>query len=204
MPEANQREEQIHAAADALVARGEHPTLDKVREEVGGGSYTLLSPALRRWRANRQPTTGLPALPANLQGRAESLVRDLWHAAQSAAQAQVAEERTTLEQAQAEAEQTQAAAEQRAEEAVQETDRLRKELEEAKAQLQTAERRAEATEAEAAQEAARAERAEAERDRMGQQIKEEREQVARLTAAIERLASRSDDPQDPADEEGSD
>ncbi|MBK5936828.1 DNA-binding protein, partial [Halorhodospira halophila] len=31
--------EQIHAAADAITARGERPTLTAVRRELGGGSF---------------------------------------------------------------------------------------------------------------------------------------------------------------------
>lgn len=202
MPQPSQREEQVHAAADALVAKGEKPTLEAVRQEVGGGSYSVLSPALQRWREIRKPTTQLPPLPENLEGKANSLIRDLWETAQSTAQNQLAEERATLEQAQAEAERIQLAAEEKAENAFEETEKLSKELEEARSELHAAQKRAESAETRAEQEKARADWTEAERDRLIRSLEAEREQVARLTATIERLATAPDPATEPAPSKG--
>lgn len=39
----------IHAAADRIVARGEKPTQVAIRTELGGGSYSTISTAMRSW-----------------------------------------------------------------------------------------------------------------------------------------------------------
>ena len=55
--------EQIIETAEALVERGASPTLAAVRQELGGGSFTTISEALRSWRERRQAS----------QARAESV-----------------------------------------------------------------------------------------------------------------------------------
>ena len=48
--------EQILAAADQIAAAGERPTLEAVRQIVGG-SYTTISPVLNEWKARQKEAT---------------------------------------------------------------------------------------------------------------------------------------------------
>jgi hypothetical protein len=41
---------EIHAIADRLAATGQRPTLAAVRKELGGGSFTTISEAMKDWR----------------------------------------------------------------------------------------------------------------------------------------------------------
>ena len=48
-------QDKIVAAASALVAEGvKNPTNDQVRERMGGGSLSHISPVMREWRQSRQ------------------------------------------------------------------------------------------------------------------------------------------------------
>ncbi|MCG3810126.1 DNA-binding protein [Psychrobacter sp. Ps4] len=42
--------EGIHAAADKLQANGTTPTQTKVREALGGGSFSTIGEALKTWK----------------------------------------------------------------------------------------------------------------------------------------------------------
>jgi hypothetical protein len=42
--------ESVWAAADALVAKGKRPTLDALRTELGGGSYTYIQSHITTWK----------------------------------------------------------------------------------------------------------------------------------------------------------
>jgi len=64
-------EQDVFEAADALLARGERPTIDRVRQELGGGSPNTINPHLDVWwkalgrRIGGVQAPGLP--PAFLQ-----------------------------------------------------------------------------------------------------------------------------------------
>lgn len=49
------REIEVWAAADALVAAGQRPTIERVRAHLGGGSPNTVSPMLKRWFATLGP-----------------------------------------------------------------------------------------------------------------------------------------------------
>lgn len=49
------REMEVWAAADALVAAGQRPTIERVRAHLGGGSPNTVSPMLKRWFATLGP-----------------------------------------------------------------------------------------------------------------------------------------------------
>lgn len=91
--------DQIHAAADALVADGKKPTLAAVRAIVGG-SYSTLSPALAKWRDEQDQTasrtTITDSVPPVVSQALLAAATKAWHEAQSLAQAQIAAERHQL------------------------------------------------------------------------------------------------------------
>lgn len=78
------RYEDVQRAIDALLRKGEAPSVHKVREELGTGSFTTISEHLREWRTRREENRDLPppgGMPAALQELAESL----WEKAQASA-----------------------------------------------------------------------------------------------------------------------
>ncbi len=98
--------EQIWAAADALDAAGQSPTLAAVRKAIGGGSFTTISEAMAQWRARKaDKSTPLrePAPPLVMERLAE-LGADIWAAALDLANARLNSEREALEVARAELE----------------------------------------------------------------------------------------------------
>lgn len=84
--------EDVKQAIDALMAKGEAPSVQKIREVLGTGSFTTISDHLREWRARREERT--ESLPA--QGMPEpilQLAEGLWEKAQDAAGEALAEYR---------------------------------------------------------------------------------------------------------------
>ena len=55
----------ISKAAETIVERGETPTVDKVRAQLGTGSKSTIAPLLKRWRTDSgiiiEPQSGLPS-----------------------------------------------------------------------------------------------------------------------------------------------
>jgi len=93
-------QEQVNAAADALIAAGENPTVEKIRTALGTGSPNTITRMLDLWRTQLghrlQQVIALPEVPGDV-GR---LMQELWrlaveHATQQAA-ARLIEERATL------------------------------------------------------------------------------------------------------------
>ncbi len=56
----------IKKAAEAINARGENPTVDRVREELGTGSKSTIAPLLKSWRAEFEQETDSITLPREL------------------------------------------------------------------------------------------------------------------------------------------
>ena len=97
--------EQIFTAADDLVAAGQKPTLEAVRQ-VTGGRYTTISPALNAWKARQAAAAAArreQAPPAVLERLAE-MGSDIWTIALTLANARFAAERGVLETDRAELE----------------------------------------------------------------------------------------------------
>jgi septal ring factor EnvC (AmiA/AmiB activator) len=97
--------EQVFRAADELQAAGQKPTLEAIRQKVGG-SYTTLAPLLREWKA-AQVAADVPMsepVPENITGRLEDVAAEIWRAALDLANSRLAEERAALETARAELE----------------------------------------------------------------------------------------------------
>jgi chromosome segregation ATPase len=123
--------EQIWAAADALDAAGQSPTLAAVRKAVGGGSFTTISEAMAQWRTRKtDKSTPLrePAPPLVMERLAE-VGADIWAAALDLANARLNSEREALEVARAELEASRL-------EAAQLADQLTVEVEDAKSRLE--------------------------------------------------------------------
>lgn len=98
-------QEQVFAAADALVAAGQKPTLEGIRSRTGG-SYTTISPALNAWKA-RQTAAALPLREAAPQGIADRLTElgtEIWGMALDLVNTRLAAEREALEKTRAEME----------------------------------------------------------------------------------------------------
>lgn len=82
-------DEQVFAAADAIAARGDRPTQEKVREALGGGSFATIGPALRRWRDAQEEVAQLAGVdvPDSVDARGRELLALVWREASSRAQA---------------------------------------------------------------------------------------------------------------------
>jgi chromosome segregation ATPase len=55
------QQEEVWAAADALIAAGERPTIERVRLKIGRGSPNTVSPMLEAWFATLGPRLGVAA-----------------------------------------------------------------------------------------------------------------------------------------------
>lgn len=103
------QEQDVWAAADAVLAQGQRPTIERVRQQLGRGSPNTVGPMLESWfsrlgerlELHRQGDRAMDALPdAVLES-----VRALWQTAQqqahAAAQSALATAHAEMEQAQA-------------------------------------------------------------------------------------------------------
>lgn len=118
----------IVAAANELAAAGQPTTLVAVRGKLGGGSYTVISDAMRAWRAERM-TKEAPRrepVPEPVVVALQEFGAALWASASAVATAKLTVEREALAAAQQQLEQEKA-------EAVQLADQLAEELESLKA-----------------------------------------------------------------------
>jgi len=68
------QQEEVWAAADALIAAGERPTIERVRFKIGRGSPNTVSPMLESWFATLGPRLGVVAAGAQA---AEGAPKDL-------------------------------------------------------------------------------------------------------------------------------
>lgn len=81
--------DQIIEAAEALVSEGINPSMQSVRERLGGGSFATISPVLRKWKEDRESTTvAVLEMPSDVKSALERFGVDLWKAASSLASAQ--------------------------------------------------------------------------------------------------------------------
>ena len=75
--------DKIIAAANALVGEGDdNPTNDQVRERMGGGSLSHISPVMREWReARKADVVAALEMPTDLKKAIETSVGQVWTAA---------------------------------------------------------------------------------------------------------------------------
>lgn len=94
-------EEAVYAAADAVLERGERPTVERVRQELGRGSPARVGALLDQWwerLAQRlRGETRLPALPAELTQAFVAVWQQATLLADGVAEQAMAERRTVLE-----------------------------------------------------------------------------------------------------------
>lgn len=76
--------EDVQRAVDSLLQRQETPSVQKVREILGTGSYTTISDHLREWRARRDEGRDVPP-PQGMPGELQQLAEELWRQAQLSA-----------------------------------------------------------------------------------------------------------------------
>jgi hypothetical protein len=90
----------VFAAADAVLARGERPTVERVRLELGRGSPAWVGGLLDQWwsrlaqRLNGE--TRLPALPGEVSQAFVAVWQQAIHLAQGVAEQTLAEQREVL------------------------------------------------------------------------------------------------------------
>ncbi|KPU59412.1 hypothetical protein AN403_3029 [Pseudomonas fluorescens] len=93
-------ENEVFAAADAVLARGERPTVERVRLELGRGSPARVGGLLDQWWAclavRLNGETRLPALPAEVSKAFVAVWQQAIHLAQGVAEQALAEQRQVL------------------------------------------------------------------------------------------------------------
>jgi len=135
--------EAVFAAADALTAAGEDPSILAIQARIGGGSYSTVKRYLDAWKTERKAAAPAIEVPPEISTRGEELVRALWAAAHGLAEQRIAEVRREADQqvrqARAEleiAEMTIARLEAEADQAAQQLDAIQQQLVEARGALE--------------------------------------------------------------------
>lgn len=97
--------DRIIATANALISEGiDTPTNDQVRERMGGGSLSHISPVMREWRESRKAeVVAALDMPADLKKAVETSLGQLWGMASKLATASVENFRQEAEAAVADA-----------------------------------------------------------------------------------------------------
>lgn len=90
--------DKVFAAADQLFNAGDKPTMVKVKDILGGGSFSTISPLLGEWKeSKRQATTIVKApLPESVSRALSQVADQVWSAAQEESEKSVAGEREAL------------------------------------------------------------------------------------------------------------
>ena len=70
----------IFQICDELNEKGQKPTLDRVRQALGGGSFTTIQPILREWKDKRseEPASATTAVPDDIRGMLDGLAAQIW------------------------------------------------------------------------------------------------------------------------------
>lgn len=93
-------ENEVYAAADAVLARGERPTVERVRLELGRGSPARVGGLLDQWWAGLAERlsgeTRLPTLPAEVSQAFVAVWQQAIHLAQGVAEQALSEQRQVL------------------------------------------------------------------------------------------------------------
>ncbi|UYG01810.1 DNA-binding protein [Halomonas sp. LR3S48] len=76
--------EDVQQAIETLLAKGDAPSVQKIRDVLGTGSFTTISDHLREWRFQREANRDLPASHA-MPEPVLKLAESLWHMAQESA-----------------------------------------------------------------------------------------------------------------------
>jgi chromosome segregation ATPase len=82
--------EQVVKAVKAISARGEEPTIGKIRAQCDdAGSFTTISSHLKRWRAEETESANDRDLPQEVENELFAVVRQVWAVATKAADADI-------------------------------------------------------------------------------------------------------------------
>lgn len=86
------QESDVWAAADALIAQGLRPTIERVRQQIGRGSPNTVSPMLETWFATLGRRLGVagekdPSVLQSTPDPVQRLAQELWNTAQEEAKA---------------------------------------------------------------------------------------------------------------------
>ena len=109
MARAGIKYEEVVEAVLQLQKQGDNPTIQRIREWLGTGSFTTISEHLRQWRENQKNSTPLQQEGFDLPSNLVKLTQELWQQA-----CLEADEKMQAYQQQADAQVNQAIAEQKA------------------------------------------------------------------------------------------
>ena len=74
----------VQQAIDHLLARGDSPSVQRIREVLGTGSFTTISEHFRHWRNERAQNRDVPP-PKGIPESIVSLATEMWQQAQDVA-----------------------------------------------------------------------------------------------------------------------
>ncbi|GAB2711683.1 DNA-binding protein [Halomonas garicola] len=74
----------VRRAIDELIARGDNPSVQRIREVLGTGSFTTISEHFRYWRDEREKNRDAPP-PREIPEAVVTLATDMWRQAQDVA-----------------------------------------------------------------------------------------------------------------------
>ena len=125
--------ESIHAMADKLIAEGKRPTLALLRQELGGGSYTTISEAMKLWREvkARNAITPIAPMPEDVITTINDAAQQIWQTAMTVAENKLQSERDALKEARLEMEIAQNEAIEMADQLDREVSQLKQKLDDA-------------------------------------------------------------------------
>lgn len=94
--------ESIHAMADKLSSEGKYPTLALLRQELGSGSYTTISEAMKLWREEKAKSDiiPIPPIPHEVSNTIQTATQSIWQSAMTVAENKLQAEREALKKAQ--------------------------------------------------------------------------------------------------------
>ena len=89
----------IFEICNELDEKGQKPTLDRVRQMLGGGSFSTIQPILKEWKERRaaEPATEPLVAPEDIRGLVESLAAQVWNKAKVKASADLQTLKTAMQ-----------------------------------------------------------------------------------------------------------
>ena len=98
MPKPIATQEAVFKAADTLAATGEEPSIIRVQETIGAGSYTTIKRFLDAWKIARASERALPIeIPTEIAARGTEFVQALWQAAMALTEQRISQIRAEHE-----------------------------------------------------------------------------------------------------------
>lgn len=177
----------IHTAANTLITRGKKPTLAAIRAELGTGSFSTISEAMKSWKQQQVQQTPTVVAPGAVVQRATELASQVWAIAQEEAEQRMQLERETMEQRQQEAEAGRAEAMEAADTALAAQEVLQQQFEATQAERDAVRQQVAVLQTQLAETVARAERAETQANAARAAETEARETAAGLRGRLEAM-----------------